>query len=63
MTNSPDFGFASAVALFGDYLRDPDSGGRDSVNSIIVLAENNLGSDRNGDRKDFVRLLNELAEL
>ena len=61
--NSSDFGFASAVAMFGDYLKDPGGKGRDSVSRIIELAGKNTGGDSGGYRKDFVRLLNELAEL
>ena len=55
--NSSDFGFVSAVALFGDYLRNEGSGENATLRAISDLAEENLGSDRDGYRKDFVDLL------
>ncbi|MDR1082890.1 MAG: von Willebrand factor type A domain-containing protein [Coriobacteriales bacterium] len=58
--NSSDFDFVSAVALFGDYLRSDGDGGRRAVREIVDLAENNLGTDTNGYRQDFVNLLHKL---
>jgi Ca-activated chloride channel family protein len=55
--NSADFGFVSAVALFGDYLRNDGEGGRNAVREMIDLAEDNLGPDTGGYREDFVNLL------
>ncbi|MDR1014723.1 MAG: von Willebrand factor type A domain-containing protein [Coriobacteriales bacterium] len=55
--SSSDFGFVSAVALFGDYLRTNGDGGRDAVREMTALAEDNLGADAGGYREDFVTLL------
>ena len=55
--NSTDFGFVSAVAMFGEYLRDSNYSGRFGVRDLIDLAEDNIGEDRHGYREDFVDLL------
>jgi len=65
-SSSTDFGFVSAVALYGDYLRSAANGDysrseqRALVDEIIYLAEANLGSDKSGYRADFVDLLHDL---
>jgi Ca-activated chloride channel family protein len=61
--NSSDFDFVSAVALFGDYLRNAGDGGRNVVREMIDLAEDNRGSDAGGYREDFVALLYELRSI
>ena len=61
--NTEDFGFVSAVAMFGSYLRDYGYGGGLEVRSMIALAEENLGMDRNGYREDFVELLYDLRSI
>jgi Ca-activated chloride channel family protein len=61
--NSADFGFVSAVALFGDYLRNDGNGGRDAIREMINLAEDNRGSDTGGYREDFVALLYDLRSI
>jgi Ca-activated chloride channel family protein len=60
---SSDFGFVSAVALFGDYLREGGDGERAAVPEMISLAEDNLGADREGYREDFVALLYKLRSM
>ncbi|MCL2807637.1 MAG: VWA domain-containing protein [Coriobacteriia bacterium] len=55
--NTTDFGFVSAVALFGDFLRNEGAGGRNALRTMTDLAEENLGKDRAGYREDFVDLL------
>jgi Ca-activated chloride channel family protein len=55
--SSSDFDFVSAVALFGDYLRNDGDGGRSAVREMLDLAEGSLGSDAGGYRQDFVALL------
>ena len=61
--NTVDFGFVTAVAIFGDYLRNEGHSGRSAVRDMITLAENNIGSDRNGYREDFVELLYDLRRV
>jgi Ca-activated chloride channel family protein len=58
--NSSDFGFVSAVALFGDYLRNSGDGERNAVREMIDLAEDSLGADADGYREDFVTLLSKM---
>jgi hypothetical protein len=61
--SSTDFGFVSAVALFGDYLRNNGDDGRSAIREIIDLAEDNFGSDTGGYREDFVTLLYDLRSI
>jgi len=61
--NTRDFGFVSAVAMFGDYLRNGGGYGRDDVRRMISLAEDNVGRDDAGYREDFVDLLYELRRI
>ena len=61
--NTTDFGFVSAVAMFGDYLRNGDDYRGGDIYGIISLAEDNLGRDASGYREDFVDLLYTLQEI
>ena len=61
--NSTDFGFVSAVAMFGEYLRDTGYGGRFGVRDLIDLADENIGEDPNGYREDFIGLLTNLRRI
>ena len=58
--NTSDFGFVSAVAMFGEFLRGQADAGYEVVYDIIDLAEGNLGEDEFGYREDFLDLLDEL---
>ena len=60
--NTQDFGFVSAVAMFGDYLRNGGYG-RDDLRRMISLAEENIGRDNAGYREDFVDLLYDLRRI
>lgn len=62
-TNSSDFGFASSVALYGEILRHPEDATKSQIRTAIELAEDNLGKDREGYRKDYLELLMQLQEL
>ncbi len=53
---SPDFLFASAVAMFGQLLRDSDYKGDATYNKVIELAKQGLNNDEQGYRREFVRL-------
>lgn len=54
---SSDFRFASAVAMFGQLLRDSDFKGEASYEKVIGLAKQGLNNDDKGYRREFVRLV------
>lgn len=53
---SSDFRFASAVAMFGQLLRDSDFKGDATYDKVISLAKTSLDNDEKGYRRDFIRL-------
>ena len=53
---SEDFRFAAAVAMFGQLLRDSDYKGDVTYADVIELAGKGLGKDKNGYRREFIRL-------
>lgn len=54
---SPDFHFASAVAMFGQLLRNSEYKGTGSYNQVISLAQSGLVNDRQGYKREFIRLV------
>lgn len=54
---SSDFRFASAVAMFGQLLRDSDFKGNASYDKVINLAKQGLNDDDKGYRREFIRLV------
>lgn len=54
---SVDFHFASAVAMFGQLLRDSDYKGTATYDKIISLAKTGLGKDAKGYKREFIRLV------
>ncbi|WP_300698633.1 von Willebrand factor type A domain-containing protein [Bacteroides sp.] len=54
---SPDFRFASAVAMFGQLLRDSEYKGNASYDKVIGLAKQGLDNDEKGYRREFIRLV------
>ncbi|MDR0713213.1 MAG: von Willebrand factor type A domain-containing protein [Bacteroidales bacterium] len=54
---SEDFRFASAVAMFGQLLRNSDFKGTATCDKVIALAGENLGNDPKGYRREFLRLV------
>lgn len=54
---SSDFRFASAVAMFGQLLRDSSLKGDASYDKVIALAKTSLDNDERGYRREFVRLV------
>lgn len=54
---SSDFCFASAVAMFGQLLRNSDFKGDASYDKVIELAKQGLNNDDKGYRREFVRLV------
>lgn len=54
---SSDFRFASAVAMFGQLLRDSDFKGEATFDKVMNLARQGLGKDEQGYRREFIRLV------
>ncbi len=54
---SSDFRFASAVAMFGQFLRNSDFKADASYDKVIRLAKTALDNDEQGYRREFVRLV------
>ncbi len=54
---SSDFRFASAVAMFGQLLRDSDFKGNATYDKVISLAKTSLDNDERGYRREFIRLV------
>ena len=52
-----DFRFASAVAMFGQLLRDSDFKGTADYDKVIKLAKQGLNNDERGYRREFIRLV------
>lgn len=55
---SADFKFASAVALFGLQLRKSQFTNNASFSTVLKLAEQGRGEDKQGYRAEFIRLVN-----
>ncbi len=60
---STDFQFAISVAMFGQLLRDSDFKGNGSYKKVIELANEGLGEDIHGYRREFVRLVESVNQL
>lgn len=54
---SDDFRFASAVAMFGQIVKDSQYKGSGTYDKAIALAQKGYGSDTQGYRREFVRLM------
>lgn len=55
-TISDDFKFASSVAMFAQILRDSQFKGDASIDDAVKLAQQSYGEDKQGYRREFVRL-------
>ena len=53
---SEDFRFASAVAMYGQLLRDSDFKGDATYRQVIEVAKMGLSDDAEGYRREFIRL-------
>ena len=62
-TASADYTFASAVAMFGQLLRDSDFKGKATYNDVISLTRQGFGEDKQGYRHEFVRLVEATEQL
>ena len=60
---SADFSFASAVAMFGQLLRNSDFKGTSNYDDVVALARRGLGDDKHGYRHEFVRLAEAMKQL
>jgi Ca-activated chloride channel family protein len=58
-----DFQFVMAVSMFGQLLRESDFKGESSYNKVIELANNGIGTDSHGYRREFVRLVESVNQL
>lgn len=54
---SSDFRFASAVAMFGQLIRESDFKGEATYDKVIALAKEGLDNDDRGYRREFIRLV------
>jgi Ca-activated chloride channel family protein len=62
-SSSDDFRFAAAVAEFGLLLRDSPYRGAANLANVLSRAEQSLGADPNGHRREFVELVRKAMEL
>jgi len=62
-TPSNDFMFVSAVAMFGQLLRNSDFKGSATYDDVIALAHKGFGDDKQGYRHEFVRLVEVAKQL
>lgn len=60
---SADFRFAAAVASFGMLLRDSPYKGTATFDSMLAIAEDSMGSDRNGYRREFMQLVERARQI
>lgn len=60
---SADFKFIMAVSMFGQLLRESDFKGNSSYDKVIELANNGIGTDTHGYRREFVRLVESVNQL
>lgn len=54
---SSDMNFASAVALFGMYLRDSKFKNGSKLEDVVLLAKKGKNNDKEGYRSEFIRLV------
>ncbi|KAA2240489.1 DUF3520 domain-containing protein [Chitinophaga agrisoli] len=57
-----DFRFASSVALLGMLLRKSSYKGAGNANMVLNIAKKSLGVDREGYRREFLKLVKELKK-
>lgn len=60
---SSDFRFASAVAMFGQLLRNSDFRGTATYDDVIAVARKGLDNDPQGYRREFIRLVETVKNL
>ncbi len=60
---STDLKFAASVAMFGMLLRDSPHKGTTTYEAVLELAEEGVGTDRRGYRREFLELVRLAKEL
>lgn len=60
---SADYAFASSVAMFGQLLKDSEFKGTATYDDVLSLANKGLDEDKNGYRREFVRLVESVNQL
>ncbi len=60
---SVDLNFQMAVAMFGQLLRKSDFKGDATYEKVIELAKKGLDEDKHGYRREFIRLVESVAQL
>ncbi|HYR91191.1 MAG TPA: von Willebrand factor type A domain-containing protein [Terriglobia bacterium] len=60
---SADFRFAASVASFGMILRDSPFKGNATMDSVLSVGEDSLGSDGAGYRREFLQLVQRARQL
>lgn len=60
---SEDFKFATAVAMFGQLLKDSDFKGNGNYARVISLAQEGIGNDKHGYKKEFIRLVSSVEQM
>ncbi len=60
---SPNFQFASSVALFGMLLRDSPYKGNATYNAVLELAQAGLGASDDGYRDEFLEIVKRARDL
>lgn len=60
---SQDFRFVSAVAMFGQLLRNSKYKGESDYEQVIALAKKGLNNDEQGYRREFVRLAEAMKSI
>ncbi len=63
MQPSVDFKFAMSVAMFGQIVKGSDFKGKATYQDVIKLANEGIGEDKHGYRKEFVRLVEAVNQL
>jgi Ca-activated chloride channel homolog len=61
--SSSDFRFSAAVASFGMLLRDSQYKGTTSYESVLEMAKNSKGTDEEGYRAEFIKLVRTASML
>jgi Ca-activated chloride channel family protein len=62
-SNSTDFNFTAAAAMFAQLLRDSDFKGDATYDMVVRYAERGLGNDARGYRRELVRLAETAEQL
>ena len=60
---STDYKFAASVALFGMILRESQHKGTATLDSVLELAREGMGSDHGGYRSEFIQLVEKAKKI